>query len=228
MVQLGQGELRNNGGAIYSQTTSGFTGGTNFGNDGTVDGSGEYLFSGTTSTQGTVAGASAATPIVFDDTSPTGGQIFDTQLGTITNTLKAPVTAPDPSSCTATPPTSTTSTTSSTTTTVPTSTTRDLDHVVHHDDHHVSDHDHVNHVDHHDDVTDLDHAATRSSPARRRRAWHPARRRPARPARRPGLPAWGLSPGRAPRAEATYVAGLLLVVIGCLAYAIGREMPDKR
>ena len=54
VVQLGQGELRNNGAAIYSQTTSGFTGGTNFGNDGTVDGSGQYLFSGTTSTQGTV------------------------------------------------------------------------------------------------------------------------------------------------------------------------------
>ena len=87
VVQLGQGELRNNGAAIYSQTTSGFTGGTNFGNDGTVDGSGEYLFSGTTSTQGTVAGASAAAPIVFDDTSLTGGPIFDNQLGTVTNTV---------------------------------------------------------------------------------------------------------------------------------------------
>ena len=191
VVQLGQGELRNNGAAVYSQTTSGFTGGTNFGNDGTVDGSGQYLFSGTTSTQGTVAGG-AATPIVFDDTSPTGGQIFDTQLGTITNTVQAPVTAPDPSSCTATPPTTTTSTTpTTTTTTVPTTNTSPTSTT----------------------PTSVASGSTTASTS-------DATVGPAITGSLPGTGARG--------AEPTYVAGLLLIVIGCLAYAIGRGMPDTR
>ena len=58
VVQLGSGRFRNNGSATYSQTTSAFTGGRNFVNDGrVVDSSGQYLFAGSTSTQGTVAGA---------------------------------------------------------------------------------------------------------------------------------------------------------------------------
>jgi len=39
----------------------------------------------------------------------------------------------------------------------------------------------------------------------------------------------GSLPGTGARGtEPTYVGGLLLVVIGCLAYAIGRGMPDTR
>ena len=39
----------------------------------------------------------------------------------------------------------------------------------------------------------------------------------------------GSLPGTGARgAEPIYVAGLLLVVIGCLAYTIGRGMPDTR
>ena len=125
VIELGAATLRNNGNAVSTQASTGFTGGGDFVNTGTVNGSGQYLFTGATSTQGAVTGSSPAEPIIFYDTTPTGSQIFDVQLGTVTNTVREPVTRPDPSSCTAVPPTTTTTTTStSTTTTVaPTTTT---------------------------------------------------------------------------------------------------------
>ena len=56
------------------------------------------------------SGSSATTPIVFDDTTPTGAQIFDVQNGTVTNVVAGPVdtgSAPDlPFACTS-PPVST-------------------------------------------------------------------------------------------------------------------------
>ena len=73
VVVLGR-RLRGNGSSVYTQGSDGFTSGTNFDNTGAVNGSGEYLFTGTTSTQGSVVGASTAAPIVFFDTTPTGSR----------------------------------------------------------------------------------------------------------------------------------------------------------
>lgn len=123
VADLGGFALTNNGNAVYAQGDVAITTGGNFTNTGTVNGSGQYLFSGTTLTEGTVAGASAADPIVFFDSSPTGAQIFDTQLGTVTNTVRAPVTPPDAGACNTSPPTTTTTSSTTTTTTSSTTTT---------------------------------------------------------------------------------------------------------
>jgi hypothetical protein len=117
VIDLGTSALNNTGGGTSTQSATAITSGGNFTNDGTVTGTGQYLFSGTTSNQGTVSGTSAATPITFFDTTPTGSQIFDVELGTITNTVRQAVTAPPPGSCAALPPTTTTTTTNTTTTT---------------------------------------------------------------------------------------------------------------
>jgi hypothetical protein len=122
VTQLGTFAFTNNGGASLTQAAGAITVGGDFSNDGSVTGTGEYLFSGTTRTQGSMTGTSAAEPITFFDTTPTG-PIFDTQSGTVTNVVRAPVTPPEPGACNTTPPTTTTSTTTtSTTTTAPTTT----------------------------------------------------------------------------------------------------------
>ena len=81
---------QNNG--TFLQGIVGMTTGANMTNSGSVTGFGEFSFTGNTVTQGTFSGSSAAQPIIFDDTSPTGGQIFDTQNGIVTNVVAAPVT----------------------------------------------------------------------------------------------------------------------------------------
>ena len=151
VIALGSGALLNNGGAVLSQTSTAIAVGGNFTNNGSVSGAGQYLFTGTTITQGSFAGTSAADPIVFYDTTQSAGQIFDTQTGPVTNTIRRVVTPPDSSACSVTPPTPTTTTTSSTTTTTSSTTTTTRDH----DDHDV---DHHNHVDDHDH--DVDHTTT--------------------------------------------------------------------
>ena len=123
VIALGSGALLNNGGAVLSQTSTAIAVGGNFTNNGSVSGAGQYLFTGTTITQGSFVGASAADPIVFYDTTQSAGQIFDTQTGTVTNTIRQVVTPPDSSACSVSPPTPTTTTTSSTTTTSTTTTT---------------------------------------------------------------------------------------------------------
>ena len=120
VIALGSGALLINGGAVLSQTSTAIAVGGNFTNNGSVSGAGQYLFTGTTITQGSFAGASAADPIVFYDTTQSAGQIFDTQSGPVTNTIRRVVTPPDSSACSVTPPTPTTTTTSSTTTTTTT------------------------------------------------------------------------------------------------------------
>jgi VCBS repeat-containing protein len=80
---------QNNG--TYLQGPKGLTSGANMTNNDTVTGFGQYSFTGTTVTQGTFSGSSAVQPIVFDDTSPTGSQIFDTENGTIVNVVAGPV-----------------------------------------------------------------------------------------------------------------------------------------
>ena len=124
VIDVRPGSLNNTGGSTYTQTSTAVTVGAGFTNDGTVNGAGQYLFSGTTTNQGTMVSADGANPIVFYDTTPTGAQIFDVQLGTITNTVRQPVSEPPPGSCnTAAPRTD-------------------------HDDHHGANHNHVHH-DHH-------------------------------------------------------------------------------
>ncbi len=136
VITLGSGALLINGGAAMSQTSTAIAVGGNFTNNGSVSGAGQYLFSGATTNQGTFAGTSAADPIVFYDTTQSSGQIFDTQTGPVTNTIRQVVTPPDSSVCSVTPPTPTTTTSTSTTT----STTTTTYHHVHHD--HVH-HDHT-------------------------------------------------------------------------------------
>ena len=83
----------NNGSGIYDQSPAAFTSGANLTNNGIVRGHGGYRFTGTTVTQNTFSGSDPANPIVFQDTtpSPTPGQIFDTQSGTVANVIKATV-----------------------------------------------------------------------------------------------------------------------------------------
>jgi hypothetical protein len=114
------GEVRNNAGRTYVQGASGVTLGTDFDNSGSVTGGGQYRFTGTTLTEGSFVGGDP--PTVFEDTSPTGGQIFDVQLGTITNVVRATVTPPPPGACSSTPPPPTTSEAPPTTDTPDTST----------------------------------------------------------------------------------------------------------
>ena len=83
IVDLGTGGLLDNGGATITQSPTGVIQGGDFTNNGSVLGSGQYLFTGATRNQGTVTG-DPAQPIVFFDTSQTGTQIFDVEvLGTI-------------------------------------------------------------------------------------------------------------------------------------------------
>ena len=90
-IQFDPGTTWQNNGT-FLQGIVGITTGANMTNSGSVTGFGEFSFTGNTVTQGTFSGLSAAQPIVFDDTSPTGSQIFDTQNGTVTNVVAAPVT----------------------------------------------------------------------------------------------------------------------------------------
>ena len=90
-IQFDPGTTWQNNGS-FLQGVVGITTGANMTNSGSVTGFGEFSFTGTTVTQNVFSGLSAAQPIVFDDTSPTGSQIFDTQNGVVTNVVAAPVT----------------------------------------------------------------------------------------------------------------------------------------
>ncbi len=115
VVTLGDGTLLINGSGSWDQpATAAVTSGAGFTNNGGVTGTGGYLFTGTTANQGTMTGDAGA-PIVFFDTSQTGGQILDIESGAQTNVVRAEVAIPPPGACAAGPP----PTTSSTTTTVP-------------------------------------------------------------------------------------------------------------
>ena len=151
IIDLGAGELLNNGAATFTQSSTGLVEGVAFTNSGSVVGAGQYLFTGTTQNLGFVVGDSAAAPIVFFDTSQTTGGIFDVQTGEVTNVVRQPVEAPPPDVCTTSPTTttsststtstSTTSTSTTSTSTTSTSTPSTLDHVDDHDaDDHVDDH----------------------------------------------------------------------------------------
>ena len=108
LISATNGKLQNSG--QLRQAPTGGIFGRDFGNDRSVSGFGSYRFTGTTSTQGTFVGDTAATPVVFDDRTPTGSQIFDTQNGTIGNVVKGDVPVPPssyvPPEC-AVPPTTT-------------------------------------------------------------------------------------------------------------------------
>jgi uncharacterized repeat protein (TIGR01451 family) len=78
----------------YTQTPTGLTSGVNFTNNGSVTGFGELLFQGTTVTQNSFVGTSEHDPIVFDDRTPTGGQIFDVQSGQVVNVVAGAVSLP--------------------------------------------------------------------------------------------------------------------------------------
>ena len=124
VIDLRPGDFLHNGAADMTQNASGIMLGDDFTNDGTITGSGQFSFSGVTSNQGTMAGSSPDAPLIFEDTSPTGDQIFDVELGTITDVVRAPVDEPGPDDCGVLPPTTTTSSTSTTSTsTTSTSTT---------------------------------------------------------------------------------------------------------
>ena len=86
-------QFTNNG--TWRQSLSGALVATDLANDGSVTGFGRYGFEGTTRTQGTFAGDSAAAPIdVEDRTPPTPPQIFDVQSGTVTNVVRDAVATP--------------------------------------------------------------------------------------------------------------------------------------
>ncbi len=124
IIDLGAGDLLNNGAATLTQSSTGLVQGVGFTNDGSVVGAGQYLFTGTTQNLGSVVGDSAADPIVFFDTSQTTGGIFDVQTGVATNVVRQAVDPPPPGVCTTSPTTTTsTSTTSTSTSTTSTSTT---------------------------------------------------------------------------------------------------------
>ena len=132
VIDLGDGDFLHNGAADMTQTATGVMLGRNFTNTGTITGAGQFRFGvedaagnivgGVTSNQGVFAGDSAAAPIVFEDLTPTGDQILDLELGTITNVIRAPVATPGPDECGLLPPTTTTSSTSTSTSTSTTST----------------------------------------------------------------------------------------------------------
>ena len=123
IIDLGAGDLLNNGAATFTQSSTGLVEGVAFTNSGSVVGAGQYLFTGTTQNLGSVVGDSAADPIVFFDTSQTTGGIFDVQTGVVTNVVRQPVEAPPPGVCTTSPTTTTSTSTTSTSTTSTTSTT---------------------------------------------------------------------------------------------------------
>ncbi len=127
VIDLGSSAFTNNSGIGYNQGQDAITIGGDFTNSGSVSGTGQYLFSGITRTQGTMVGDGAGDPIVFYDTTPTGSQVLDFELGTIQFVVREVVTAPAPGACSTSPTTSTTTTstttTSTTTTTMPTTTT---------------------------------------------------------------------------------------------------------
>lgn len=86
-------QFTNNG--TWRQSLSGALVATDLANDGSVTGFGRYGFEGTTRTQGTFAGDSAAAPIdVEDRTPPAPPQIFDVQSGTVTNVVRDAVATP--------------------------------------------------------------------------------------------------------------------------------------
>ena len=107
IIDLGAGDLLNNGAATFTQSSTGLVEGVAFTNSGSVVGAGQYLFTGTTQNLGFVVGDSAAAPIVFFDTSQTTGGIFDVQTGEVTNVVRQPVEAPPPDVCTTSPTTTT-------------------------------------------------------------------------------------------------------------------------
>ena len=89
IIDVSNGRLQNNG--RVRQDPTGFSFGLDFGNDQSVSGYGAFQFTGSTSTQGTFVGDSAANPISFVDTSQTGIQLFDVQSGTVANTVRGPI-----------------------------------------------------------------------------------------------------------------------------------------
>ncbi len=90
-VALGSGTTWQNNGS-FLQEPDGLTTGASMTNSGSVTGFGQFSFTGTTVTQGTFVGSSAAEPIRFHDTTPAvPGQIFDVQNGTVANVVAAPV-----------------------------------------------------------------------------------------------------------------------------------------
>ncbi len=124
VIDLGSSAFTNNSGIGYTQGQDAITIGGDFTNSGSVSGTGQYLFSGITRTQGTMVGDGAGDPIVFYDTTPTGSQVLDFELGTIQFVVREVVTAPAPGACSTSPTTSTTTTSTTTTsTTMPTTTT---------------------------------------------------------------------------------------------------------
>jgi uncharacterized repeat protein (TIGR01451 family) len=86
------GVVTNNG--TFRQSTTGVIAGVDFTNAATVGGAGGYSFSGTTRTQSVFSGDSPDQPIIVADTTPTVGQIFDEQSGTVTNTVRGNVAVP--------------------------------------------------------------------------------------------------------------------------------------
>lgn len=101
---FGTGAWQNNG-SLQGTTTS-WVVGVNFQNGGSgVSGYGTYRFSGTTNNYAAFAGSSAATPILFYDTTQTGSQIMDAQSPPPTNTVRpaADPGAVDPASFTPVP-----------------------------------------------------------------------------------------------------------------------------
>ena len=89
LVWCPNGKIQNNSGATFELGGRSVMRGTDFGNDGTVTGSGKMHFTGNTTQQGTVfSGTSAASPITFYDASQTGTQIFDIQNRPYSNTVR--------------------------------------------------------------------------------------------------------------------------------------------
>ena len=78
-------ELVNNGNSTFTNGPDARVSGTDFTNNGTFAGGGEFVFSGQTINRGPFGGTNGET-INFFDSSPTGGQIFDIEDTAPTNT----------------------------------------------------------------------------------------------------------------------------------------------
>jgi hypothetical protein len=123
VIDLLAGDFLDNGAASMTQTATGLMLGNDFTNSGTITGAGQFAFEGVTLNEGVIAGDSADSPIVFEDETPTGDQIFDIELGTTTNVVRGAVEVPGPDDCGVLPPTTTTSSTSTSTTSTSTTST---------------------------------------------------------------------------------------------------------
>jgi hypothetical protein len=90
------------GGSVTNQGTlsldvTGTVVGGSFTNNRQVNGAGRLYFTGTTLNQGAMSGTSAAAPLVFYDTTLTGGGVVDTNNGTLVNVIRQTFTPPDAS-----------------------------------------------------------------------------------------------------------------------------------